>query len=243
MCGAARRPDLRAGPMSQQSILIIEDDQALAAMIADFLAQQGYLVATDARGDRAVARILAERPSLVVLDLMLPGRDGLSVCREVRDGYPGPILMLTARGAEVDEVVGLEIGADDYLAKPVRPRVLLARIRALLRRPSGAPSARRESLTIGALTVDASTREARMRGVAVPLTSGEFDLLFYLASHAGQVMSRAVLYQELRGVHPDDFDRSIDLMVSRLRHKLQETASQGEIIKTVRGVGYLYVTK
>jgi two-component system, OmpR family, response regulator RstA len=226
-----------------QRILIVEDDAALAVRIAELLRDQGFDAATEGRGDRAVARILRDAPSLVVLDVMLPGKDGLTVCREVRRSYLGPILMLTARGDDADEVLGLEVGADDYLAKPVRPPVLLARIRALLRRPGAAQARKAERISAGDVTIDASAREAHVRGVRVDLTSGELDLLYFFASRADEVLSRAVIYQELRGATYDDSDRSIDLMVSRLRFKLSTALDHRDVIKTVRGVGYVFSTK
>lgn len=226
--------------MPEPRILVVEDDPKLAAMIADYLREQGFRADVEGRGDRAIPRILAEQPGLVVLDLMLPGADGLAVCREVRAGYSGPILMLTARGEENDEVLGLELGADDYLAKPVRPRLLLARIRALLRRPRPAPEGKNEHLVIGDLALRPDSREALVRGAKLSLTSGEFDLLWLLASNAGQVVSREFLHKQLVGTDYSDFERSIDLRISRLRHKLEQAAVSPEPIKTIRGVGYLY---
>jgi DNA-binding response OmpR family regulator len=224
--------------MAAPHILIVEDDAALARMIADFLEEHGFVAAIEGRGDRVAARLQAEPPSLMILDLMLPGKDGLAVCREVRDAFGGPILMLTARGEEIDEVVGLEVGADDYLTKPVRPRVLLARLRALLRRSKSPPKT--ERLSVGDLRVDPATRGAWYSEQPLLLTSSEFDLLLFLAANAGEVMSRRVIYQEVRGAAYDEFDRSIDLMVSRLRQKLRDAAGN-VLIKSVRGVGYLYV--
>jgi two-component system response regulator RstA len=226
--------------MPAPQILVVEDDSKLAEMIADYLREQGFITDTEGRGDRAIQRILAEQPSLVVLDLMLPGKDGLAVCREVRTGYFGLILMLTARGDEADEVLGLELGADDYLAKPVRPRILLARIRALLRRPSPAPASQRQHLVVGDLTLKPDCREALVRGAKLPLTSGEFDLLWQLASKAGRAVSREFLHEQLVGTDYSDFERSIDLRVSRLRCKLEKASVGSEPIKTIRGVGYLY---
>jgi DNA-binding response OmpR family regulator len=237
------------GRMQPPSILIVEDDRSLAGLIADYLVEHGFRVLVESRGDRAASRILDERPSLVVLDIMLPGEDGLSVCRKVRNHYPGPILMLTARGNEPDEVIGLDIGADDYLTKPVRPRVLLARLRALLRRPfasaeeGGPPGRSLARLDIGDLSIDPTIREAKVRGALLPLTSGEFDLLWLLVSHAGETLSRKAMHRSLRGAEYDDFDRSIDLRVSRLRQKISDATSGQEAIKTVRGVGYLYVKR
>ncbi len=228
--------------MTDNSVLIVEDDTSLAAMIAEFLEQNGFVARIENRGDVAVARIRTEQPSIVILDLMLPGRDGLDVCRDVRDVYHGHILMLTASGNEVDEVVGLEIGADDYLAKPVRPRILLARMRALLRRPISPSTAKGVRVCVGNLVVDTAIREARIRDTVLSLTSGEFDMLVFFAANAGEVLSRRLIYQELRGTQYDELDRSMDLMVSRLRKKLEISSGQQEIIKTVRGVGYLFAT-
>lgn len=218
-------------------ILIIEDDPELARQISQFFENNGLSAQTEERGDRGAERICAERPSLVVLDLSLPGMDGLSVCRKVRPAYGGPILMLTARGDESDEVAGLELGADDYLAKPVRPRVLLARVRALLRRHAREPQ---QLLSIGDLEIDPTAREVSIGGAALPLTSGEFDLLWLLASQAGRVLSREELYRKLTGGAYDELDRAVDLRVSRLRQKLEARRPGVEIIKTVRGVGYQF---
>ncbi len=228
-------------PPSAPAILIVEDDAQLAAMIADYLRQNGLKVEIESRGDRAAPRILASQPSLVVLDLMLPGDDGLSICRKIHGAYAGRVLTLTARGDEIDEVVGLELGADDYLAKPVRPRVLLARIRALLRRPPDAPPSGR--LEAGGLSIDPATRQALAGDARLDLTAGEFDLLWLLASHAGQVLGRKFLFQELIGGQYDDFDRTIDLRVSRLRTKLAAALGDQDTIKTLRGSGYLYVRR
>ncbi len=222
------------------SVFIVDDDRQLTAMIADYLRLHGFSAESEVSGERAVTRILATRPDLVVLDVMLPGKDGFAVCRELRGTYPGPILMLTGRGAEADEVVGLESGADDYLPKPVRPRVLLARLRALLRRTSVSPEPDGRPVRVGELTVAPSTRTAWLRGKELDLTSGELDVLLLLVTHAGQVVSRHFMYQRLKGVEQDDFDRSVDLRVSRLRHKLREASGEADAIKTVRGVGYLY---
>jgi len=233
-------------------VLLVEDDPRLAELIADYLGSNGFAVAIEPRGDAAVRRITEDNPDVVILDLMLPGLDGLGVCRAVRPVYPGGILMLTARGDEVDEVVGLELGADDYLAKPVRPRLLLARLHALLRRlrldPTeegpGAVRAdgdRPRRIELGGLVVDMSTREARLYGEALDLTTSELDLLWLLASHAGEVVSRDTIYEELRGIPYDGADRSMDLRVARLRRKLGDDAASPRWLKSVRGVGYLLV--
>ncbi len=221
-------------------ILLVEDDEKLAAVVVEFLTMNGFEAVIEGRGDHAVDRILTEKPDLVILDLMLPGLDGLSVCREVRSRFDNPILMLTARGDEVDEVIGLEMGADDYMAKPVRPRVLLARIKRLLRRqpielPPGAP----RRIELGRLIIDESCREATLDGERLDLTSGEFDLLWYFAQRPGQQITRDETYKDLRGIEWDGLDRSIDLRVARLRRKLGDDARTPAIIKSIRGIGYL----
>ncbi len=191
------------------------------------------------RGDDAVDAIRDHRPQLVILDLMLPGLDGLEVCKRVRPAYRNPILMLTARGDELDEIIGLEVGADDYLAKPVKPRLLLARIRALLRRYNpGDDQARR--IEIDGLVIDSSRRSAHLDGTEVIVTTAEFDLLWILVSRAGSTVTRETLHRELRGVEYDGLDRSIDLRVSRLRAKLKDDSHQPKRIKSVRGVGYIF---
>lgn len=219
-------------------ILLVEDDERLASLTAEYLRNNGHEVDVEGRGDTAVDRILNERPDLVVLDIMLPGEDGLSVCRKVRPQFGNPILMLTARGEELDQVVGLEMGADDYVAKPVSPRLLLARIKALLRR--GAPNDG-DRVTCGSLSVDRAAREARVGEEVVDLTSAEFDLLWALARRPGEPISREDLLQELRGITWDGVDRSMDVRVSQLRRKLADFADHQDRIKTVRGVGYQFV--
>lgn len=224
--------------MSEAHIFLVEDDARLAELVRDYLTQSGFTVTHEPRGDRAVDGILAAEPDLVVLDLMLPGEDGLSICRRLRPAFSGPVLMLTARGDEIDQVVGLEMGADDYVAKPVSPRLLLARIRALLRRGAPVEASRVEC---GSLVVDLGARSATIDGEAVDLTSSEFDLLWVLATHAGRPVSREELVRELRGIQYDGVDRSIDVRVSQLRRKLATDPRHSDRIKTVRGVGYQLV--
>ncbi|WP_422135012.1 winged helix-turn-helix domain-containing protein [Endozoicomonas sp. ALD040] len=226
-------------------ILIVEDDERLATLTRDYLENNGLSVSIEGDGGKAVDRILEERPDLVVLDLMLPGEDGVSICRRVRGHYAGQILMLTARTDDLDEVLGLEMGADDYVAKPVRPRVLLARIRALLRRNQGPMEEQEEQgssrLTFGPLVVDNSMREAWLKDVSVELTSAEFDLLWLLCSNAGRVLSREEIFSQLRGIEYDGQDRSIDVRVSRIRPKIGDDPMHPRLIKTVRSKGYLFV--
>lgn len=223
-------------------ILQVEDDLKLAALVREFLEGAGFQVDIEPRGDMAAQRIVVENPDMVVLDLMLPGMDGLSVCRQVRPRYRNPILMLTALGDEVDEVVGLEVGADDYLVKPVRPRVLLARIHSLLRRVGGVAGdadGGAQVLRVDDLVLDGARRSVTRDEVEIELTTTEFDLLWYLASRAGQVVTRESLYVDLRGGEWDGLDRSIDIAVARLRRKLGDDGKHPQIVKSVRGAGYL----
>ncbi|MCW3148977.1 winged helix-turn-helix domain-containing protein [Stutzerimonas stutzeri] len=227
-------------------ILIVEDDRRLAELTQEYLQGAGaFDVAIEADGARAVERIVSERPDLVVLDLMLPGEDGLSICRQVRDRYDGPILMLTARADDLDQVLGLETGADDYVCKPVRPRLLLARIRALLRRREGneAPVTDVKRLQFGPLVIDSALREAWLRGKGIELTGAEFDLLWLLSVNAGRILSREEIFSQLRGIEYDGQDRSIDVRISRIRPKIGDDPEHPRLIKTVRGKGYLFVSE
>ncbi len=223
-------------------ILLVEDDERLAELTAEYLTKNDMQVSIEPRGDTAEARILAEQPDLVMLDVMLPGKDGFEVCRAVRPNYRGVILMLTARDEDFDQILGLEMGADDYIAKPVQPRVLLARIKALLRRlpTSDGPANESEKMVFGQFNISQSTRTAVLSGESIDLTTAEFDLLWLLASHAGNVLSRDDLLQELRGIGFDGLDRSIDARISRLRKKLNDDPENPTRIKTVRGKGYLF---
>ncbi len=229
--------------MSEQEVppyrvLLVEDDAPLASMVADFLSANNFEVTIEGRGDVAAERILRESPDAVVLDVNLPGQDGFTVCKTVRDQYHGAILMLTARGEEVDEVLGLEAGADDYLAKPVRPRALLARLRTHLRRITPSEEAS-QPVVVGSLVVDPSRRSVEIEGQYIELTTAEFDLLKLLAENAGRTLSRNDIYQQIHGMKYDGLDRSIDLRISRLRKKLGDDPSRPQRIKSVRGVGYM----
>ncbi len=228
--------------MNQESrnhrILLVEDDAPLAAMVADFLAPHGFEVSIEGRGDTAATRITSEKPDVVVLDVNLPGLDGFSVCKSVRSKFHGAIIMLTARGEEIDEVLGLEAGADDYMAKPVRPRALLARLRMHLRRATPEEQAS-QPIVVGSLVVDAARRSVEIDGASVDLTTAEFELLNLLAKHAGQPLSRNDIYLEIHEMKYDGLDRSIDLRISRLRKKLGDDPAKPQRIKSVRGVGYM----
>jgi DNA-binding response OmpR family regulator len=227
---------------TKQRILVVEDDQRLSCLIRDYLEQQGFAVLTEDRGDSAVSRIRQEQPDLLILDLMLPGKDGLAICQEVRPTYGGPILILTARDDDMDQVAGLEIGADDYVKKPVLPRVLLARIRALLRRFNPEPNHQtKDELQFKSLKLSRAAHEVTLDGDIVDLTTNEFELLWTLAANAGTILSRDQLLGSLRGISYDGLDRSVDITISRLRRKLGDDAQQPRRIKTVWSQGYLFV--
>lgn len=224
-------------------ILLVEDDQRLADLTAEYFRQNGLTVAVESRGDRAVARFRSEQPRIVLLDLMLPGVDGLTVCRELREIFDGPILIFTARDSDIDQVIGLEAGADDYVAKPVDPMVLLARTRALLRRveDSGKRQAEVSEIALGRLIISEAAQEVWLDGQSVELTTQEFELLQLLARHAGKILSREEIFHQLRGIDYDGLDRSIDGRISKLRRKLGDSATKPTRIKTVWGKGYLIV--
>jgi DNA-binding response OmpR family regulator len=221
-------------------VLLVEDDVKLSRLVKEFLQRRGFDVAIEERGDRAVDRIVQEVPDLVILDIMLPGIDGLEVCKRVRSKFKYPILMLTARGDEYDELLGLESGADDYLSKPVSPQLLLARIKTLLRRSRRFDNSD-QHLHLGSITIDANRRTVHSEDKPLELTTAEFDLLWLLASHAGEILTRDQISHSLRGHEWDGSERSIDLSVSRLRKKLGDDGKNPERIRSIRGTGYLWV--
>ncbi|WP_439870366.1 response regulator [Pseudomonas syringae] len=222
-------------------IMLVEDDAALSELIASYLQRFEYDVTVINRGDRALEGMLRLRPELVILDLMLPGLDGLHVCRQLRDEDPTlPIIMLTARTKSDDQILGLETGADDYVAKPCEPRVLLARIRTLLRRSTTTVSRDpAEQIVLGQLVIELTERQVQWRSKDVDLSSGEYNLLLVLASHVGKVLSRDQLIQQLRGVEFNGIDRSVDVVISKLRRKFEDDPGEPRKIKTVWGKGYL----
>ncbi|MEM9304308.1 MAG: response regulator transcription factor [Pseudomonadota bacterium] len=230
-----------AGTAGRDSILLVDDDEQLVALVSQFLEDNGFETRVVGTGTDAIQEIHDRPPRLVVLDIMLPGADGLQVCRAVRQYYTGPILMLTALSDDIDEVAGLELGADDYLGKPVKPRVLLARIRALLRRSEqdATETEEQRSIIAGQVAIDRNAREVRVNGHGVDLTASEFELLWMLAMNRGHVVSRDALHEEVLRTPFDGLDRTIDLRVSRLRRKLGDDSRCPEMIKTVRGRGYL----
>ena len=224
-------------------ILIIDDDERLAAMVTDYLAAAGLTVAREPTAAAGLAAAARGSPDAIILDLMLPDLDGFEVCRRLRATSDVPILMLTARGDDTDRIVGLEIGADDYLAKPFNPRVLLARLRAILRamlrRCTGA-SPDPATLHFGRLQIDRGSRAVRVDGEAKALTSYQFDLLVALAENAGRVLNRDRLLDLVKGEELEAFDRSIDVHVSRIRAAIEDDPKHPRRILTVRGAGYVF---
>jgi len=221
-----------------QRILLIEDDARLAGMVSEYLAGAGFRVTIAGRGEAGIEKLAREPFDALVLDLMLPDMDGLEVCRRVRAGNDVPILMLTARGDAADRIVGLEIGADDYLPKPFEPRELLARLKAVLRR-GRAPAAARQ-MRFGRLEIDREARSVRVDGREISLTSYQFALLAALADNAGRVLSRDQLMDLVKGEPLEAFDRSIDVHVSRIRAAIEDDPKRPRRILTVRGAGYVF---
>lgn len=231
------------GAKTMDQILIIDDDVVLCDLVTEYLAPLGFVIEAIHRGDTGAERARAGTFSLVVLDVMLPGLNGFEVLRRIREDSKVPVLMLTARGDDVDRIVGLEIGADDYLPKPFNPRELVARIRAILRRvktDEPASQAGSRKVIVGDVELDGGTRAVLRDGEQVELTAVEFDLLEKLLRAAGQIVTREDLSKEVLGRSSSPFDRSIDMHISNLRRKLGHQASNTERIKTVRGVGYIY---
>ena len=221
-------------------ILLVEDGENISDIVKLNLEMEGYEVVATGNGKTAVKHTNEQHFDLLILDVMLPGKDGFSVCREVRDRYQLPILMLTAKGEDFDQVIGLELGADDYVIKPAEPRVLLARISALLRR--GAVEKSSEELRFGTLTIDKNSRIVKLLGEEVSLTSHEFELLWLLSNSAGEVLSRDFVHEKMIGREYDGLDRTVDVRVSRLRKKLGDNSDKPYRIKTVWGQGYLFVS-
>jgi DNA-binding response OmpR family regulator len=222
-----------------ERILLVEDDARLAAMVAEYLGDAGLRVTVAGGGEQGLARLAREPFDAVVLDLMLPNIDGLEVCRRLRASSDIPVLMLTARGDAADRIVGLELGADDYLPKPFEPRELLARLRAILRRRVGGAQ-RGELLRYGRLEIDRAAREVRVDGKPVEITAYQYALLLTLAEHAGRVMTRDALMDLMKGEPMEAFDRSIDVHISRIRGAIEGDPKKPRRILTVRGAGYVF---
>jgi DNA-binding response OmpR family regulator len=234
-----RSTKLSSGEQPSVSVVYVEDDDRLGRLTAHYLASHAVRVTLVSRGDAALQEVLRVRPDVVLLDVMLPGMDGLELCKRIREHMHVPILMVTARVEEADRVLGLEGGADDYVLKPFSSRELLARIRAHARRARGDAGPRAQRVEVGDLTVDPSTMTATYRGDVLALTTFEFALLRTLAERAGRVLTREVLLELLHGTADDAFDRSIDVHVSRLRSKLRDDPRSPRLLKTIRGVGYM----
>ena len=224
-------------------LLLVEDDSRLASLTREYLEKNGVVVTLEEDGERGLQQALKHNFDVILLDLMLPGRDGISICQRLREHSDVPIIMVTARGEEADRVMGLEIGADDYLPKPFSPRELLARIRVAVRRARGQSGPRSNQIRVGDLELDPGSLTATLNGTVLDLTSYEFALLQALSERAGQVLSRDRLMELVRGNADEAFDRSIDVHISRLRQKLGDDPRKPLRIRTVRGAGYQYLAR
>lgn len=227
--------------LQHNTILLVEDDRRLAQLVTDFLEVNDFRVTVEENGNRVARQVQTLNPSLLILDLMLPGKDGLTLCKELRPNYKGPILMLTARDSDLDQVLGLEYGADDYVIKPAEPRVLLARIRALMRRYYHSDETAHENIIFGRLAIQPSLRKVSLGEEEIYLSSHEFDLLLSLAKSAGNILSRDFLFQQIYNREYDGLDRTIDVRISQLRKKLQDDPNNPARIKTIWGKGYLFI--
>ena len=225
-----------------EEILIVDDDTRLSAMLRDYLGDNGFAARTAATASAGLDEIRRRTPDAVILDVMLPDHDGFETCRRIRAGSDVPILMLTAKGEETDRIVGLELGADDYLPKPFNPRELLARLRAILRRRGRAGDSDR-IMRFGRLEIDPASRVARIDGDDRAMTGHQFDILVALAENAGRTLSREQLMDRLKGDAGDAFDRSIDVHVSRIRAAIEDDPRRPKRIVTVRGAGYVFARR
>ncbi|ASP55260.1 two-component system phosphate regulon response regulator OmpR [Sinorhizobium meliloti] len=222
-----------------ERVLIVDDDTRLSAMLSDYLSGNGYTVHTAATATAGIAELGRRTPDVVILDVMLPDFDGFETCRRIRAVSDVPVLMLTAKGEETDRIVGLELGADDYLPKPFNPRELLARLKAILRRRNGSAAVAR-TLRFGQMEIDPGSRSVRIDGRECTLTSYQFDLLVALAENPGRTLSREQLMDAVKGEELDAFDRSIDVHISRIRAAIESDPKHPRRIITVRGAGYVF---
>jgi len=229
-------------------IVFVEDDPEVGSLIAAYLGKHDMDVIVEPRGDRAEEVVLREKPDLVLLDIMLPGKDGMTICRDLRAQWQGPVVLLTSLDSDMNHILSLEMGASDYILKTTPPAVLLARLRLHLRQHIAHPSGEKpvtgltqhNAIRFGTLSIDPVNRQVLLSGVNVTLSTADFDLLWELATHAGQIMDRDALLKNLRGVTYDGMDRSVDVAISRLRKKLLDSATEPYRIKTVRNKGYLF---
>jgi len=224
--------------MAHEHILIVEDERKLADLLRDYLSEAGYTVSWLDRGDRVVSRVKRDPPGLILLDIMLPGTDGTEVCREIRKFSKIPILMITARVEEVDRIIGLELGADDYICKPFSPREVVARVKAVLRRAYSEPETTR--LAIGPISLDETTRRVSVDEEVLNLTPSEFGLLKIMMAHPGRVFSRSELLDKVQGYQFEGYDRTIDTHIKNIRKKITEKLPDREVIHTVYGIGYKF---
>lgn len=222
-------------------LLFVEDDARLASLTKEYLERHDVVVTVEPDGNRGLRAALSHRYDVVLLDVMLPGRSGMEVCQRLREQSDVPVVMVTARGEEADRVLGLELGADDYVSKPFSPRELLARIRAVVRRARGQAGPRRRAVAHGSLVLDPGSRTVEFEGRVIELTSYEFDLLHALAERAGRVIGREQLMELARGNAEEAYDRSVDVHISRIRHKLGDDPRNPSLIRTVRGIGYQFL--
>ncbi len=223
----------------KQRILLIDDDRKLNALLREFLSPFGFDVSTATHPEEGLRLLSSQPPDLVILDVMLPEMNGFELCKVIRRQHAVPIIMLTARGEVTDRVVGLELGADDYIPKPFEPRELVARIQAVLRRTTETVGMGTSSF--GRLTVDFGKRSVLLDGMALPLTTNEFSALALLIRYSGKVLDRDRILQELRGIDSDAFNRSVDITISRLRQKLGDDPKSPTFIKTIWGTGYVFI--
>jgi two-component system phosphate regulon response regulator OmpR len=223
-----------------ERLLLVEDDARLAEMLCEYLGQAGFRLTHATSGGNALAQLGQGSFDAIILDLMLPDMDGLDVCRQVRARYDTPVLMLTGRGEPIDRIVGLELGADDYLPKPFEPRELLARLRAILRRRGSGQTATDAPLQFGRLEIDTAARSVRLDGKECDLTGYQFDLLLALAQRAGRILSREALLDLVKGEALEAFDRSIDVHMSRIRAAIEDDPKKPRRVITVRGAGYVF---
>ena len=226
-----------------ERLLMIDDDENLAAMLAEYLAPMGMELEACTRAEEGLELLCREHFDALILDVMLPDVDGLEVCRRVRAMSEIPVLMLTARGEEMDRIVGLELGADDYLPKPFNPRELLARLRAVLRRQVRNPDSAGGVRRFGRLEIDPHQRSVRIDGELRQLTAHQFNLLWVLADNAGRVLSRDAIMERVRGENLEAFDRSIDVHISRIRAAIEDDPRHPRRVITVRGAGYLFARR
>src|SRR3984957_18870852 len=223
-----------------ERILLVEDDSRLADMLSEYLGGAGFRVTVAGLGAAALEQLSGTEFDAVILDLMLPDMDGLDVCRQIRTASDTPVLMLTARGDAIDRIVGLELGADDYLPKPFEPRELLARLRAILRRRTPGKATGDHVMHFGRLDIDSAARTVLLDGVRCELTGYQVDLLWALAKSAGRVLSRHALMDKMKGPHLEAFDRSIDVHMSRIRAAIEDDPKKPRRVITVRGAGYVF---